>query len=256
MMPKCLKFRWCSRQKTPNCAKNAVFLTVNFFVIFWTVFFHVSLNLGSQNGSQAKNNFNHFRLFSRHFSSFFAFKAFSAILVDFPCPGRPRTTKKHGKLNGKRWPKSFPRPPQGIQISSIWAGGGSGSAGSILRFYFAEKVFRFQARRKFLDVTSREAQRKFWDFTNEEDNKRKNMNAIKFRDFTSREARRKFLGFSWFFLFSHFFLLVPFSFSTDHYWLLLTTTENYWPLLNTTVQKRGEGVGVSDPFGSFQKKNE
>ena len=95
------------------------------------MFFHVSLKFGSQNGSQAKKNFNHFRLFSRHFSSFFAFKAFSAILVDFPCPGRPRTTKKHGKLNGKRWPKSFPRPPQWIQISSIWAGGGSGSAGSI-----------------------------------------------------------------------------------------------------------------------------
>ena len=89
-------------QKTQNCAKNVAFLTVMFFVTFWIVFFHVSLNFGSQNGSQAKNNFNHFRLFSRHFSSFFAFKAFSAILVDFPCPGRPRTTKKHGKLNGKR----------------------------------------------------------------------------------------------------------------------------------------------------------
>ena len=118
--------------KTPNCAQNEAFLTVMFFVIFWTVFFHVSLNLGSQNGSQAKRDFNHFRSFSRHFSSFFASKAFSAILVDFPCPGRPRTTKKHGKVNGKRLPKSFPRTPRGIQISSIWAGGGSGSAGSIL----------------------------------------------------------------------------------------------------------------------------
>ena len=129
-----LKMCWISMicpPKTPNCAKNVAFFDNYFFVIFWTVFFHVSLNFGSQNGSQAKNNFNHFQSFSRHVSSFFAFKAFSAILVDFPCPGRPRTTKKHRKLNGKKWPKSFPRPPQGMQISCIWAGGGSGSAGSI-----------------------------------------------------------------------------------------------------------------------------
>ena len=65
--------------KTQNCAKNAVFLTDNFFVIFSTVFFHVSLNLGSQNGSQAKNNFNHFRLFSRHFSLSRLFQRFWLI---------------------------------------------------------------------------------------------------------------------------------------------------------------------------------
>ena len=80
--------------KTPNCAKNEAFLTVMFFCDFWNVFFHVSLNLGCQNGSQAKNNFNHFRLFSRHFSAIFRFQGFFSDFGWFPMP---KTTKNNQK---------------------------------------------------------------------------------------------------------------------------------------------------------------